>query len=212
MFKLQKATDLINYKGELPTDLILSKKFDGFCVVIKKISDKITFETSNGKQFFLNTIAEGLLKLSNDFILIGEYLYNSDGKLGSRKLSAKLTTLRTNYNKGLDNDECLEEKSKIVVFDCIPIVRGLVCKHLPFEKRLNHLRGLDIPKQLQVIKTHKVFSVDDAKGIVSQWVKAGWEGGMCHQADAPYIYGKRVKHCVKIKARPTADLKCIGIE
>jgi len=212
MFKQQKAKTYGKDKiKDLSGTWRLSKKYDGHQVFIEKIGTEVKFFTSQGKQFNIEVIREPLSTLEEDFVLIGEYLYNCDGKLGSRAKSAKLTTFRTNYSKGKLNNTIDEELSKVMIFDCIQLCANTSLYNMPFTERINFLMQLELPKQLQVVHTTTLCTFETAKDLVETWVLNGWEGGMLMRPDAPYDYGKRVHHAVKLKGRPTADLLCIQI-
>jgi ATP-dependent DNA ligase len=208
MFKQQKAKTYGKDKiKDLTGQWYLSKKYDGHQVFIEKIGTAVNFYTSNHKQFNIEAIREPLSHLEEDFVLIGEYLYDCDGKLGSRATSTKVTTFRTNFGKGLENSKELEEKSKIMIFDCIPI-RTEEQFNSSFRARIGYLQDLKLPKHLEVV-SYQVVDIDTALGLVENWVTGGWEGGMLMQPNSPYLYGKRVHHAVKLKGRHTADLICV---
>jgi len=212
MFKQQKAK---TYGKDKIKDLTgtwrLSKKYDGHQVFIEKIGTTVNFYTSNHKQFNIEVIRKHLSTLEHDFVLIGEYLYDCDGKLGSRATSTKVTTFRTNFGKGLENPKELEEKSKIMIFDCIPIFGDGAAFDTPYDQRIIFMQekvDINIP-QLE----HEegiLCKLQDALATVDKWVSDGWEGGMLIRPDSTYHYGKRVHHAVKLKGRHTADLLCIG--
>jgi len=205
MFKQQKAKTYGKDKIKSTTGTWrLSKKYDGHQVFIEKIGTEVKFYTSQGKQFNIEVIREPLSHLQEDFVLIGEYLYDSDGKLGSRSKSAKLTTFRTNWSKGIDNDYQDERLSKIMIFDCIPSFETT------YINRYSFLQGLELPAGLDVVDSVSI-SMTDALHIVETWVYLGWEGGMLIRPDSIYEPGKRVHHAIKLKGRPTADLLCIQI-
>jgi ATP-dependent DNA ligase len=207
MIKQQKAKTFGKDKIKSTEGLWrLSRKYDGHQVFIQKEGKEVTFFTSNHKQFNIESIRQRLAKFSKDFILIGEFLYNSDGKLGSRTKSAKLTTYRTNFNKGLSNDG--EAKVTIKVFDCIPINNGLHLEY-GFNRRMEFLNVKGVPG-LDIV-TSSLVNFKEASRVVKGWVAEGWEGGMLIDTESPYEEGKRVHHAIKLKGRHTADLECIGV-
>jgi len=216
MFKQQKAK---TYGKDKIKDITgvwrLSKKYDGHQIFIEKKGTTVQFFTSNHKQFNIEPIRKHLSTLQEDFILIGEYLYNCDGKLGDRANSSKVTTFRTNFAKGLLNTKELEEKSKIMIFDAIIIKDDMALFDMAFANRhlfiSNVVTKVGIPQLLQANEMTNTYDLEAALDQVSYWVKQGWEGGMLIRPDSPYEYGKRVHHTVKLKGRHTADLLCIGI-
>jgi ATP-dependent DNA ligase len=211
MFKQQKAK---TYGKDKIKDLEglwrLSKKYDGHQIFIQKIGNEVKFFTSNHKPFDIKLIREHLSQDEYDYILIGEYLYDCDGKLGSRSKSTKVTTFRTNFAKGLENPKELEENSKIMIFDCIPIFGDGVAFDTPYYQRIIFMQekvDLNI-SQLQH-EEGTLCKLQDGLENVDKWVSNGWEGGMLIRPDEHYYPGKRVHHAVKLKGRHTADLLCI---
>jgi DNA ligase-1 len=98
-----------------------------------------------------------------------------------------------------------------MVFDCIKIgAGGGLRTNSHFHYRFQTLQSLKLPKELTIITSHSVISLEDALAIVDDWVSQGWEGGMLIRPDSTYHPGKRVHHAVKLKGRHTADLLCIG--
>ena len=211
MIKLQKAKTFGKDKIKDTSGFwYLSKKYDGNCVVIQKRGSDVTFWTSGGKQFNIERFREPLSHLEEDFVLIGEYLYDSDGKLGSRAKSAKLTTLRTNFTKGIVNTNDLEYFSKIMVFDCIKMgADGGLRTNTHFHYRLQTLQSLKLPEGIEPVVFQKV-TLDTALTIRNHWITQGWEGAMLIRPNSTYNLGKRVHHAVKLKGRHTADLLCIN--
>ena len=191
----------------------LSKKYDGHQITIEKLGTEVVFMTSGGKQFNIEAIREPLSHLKEDFMLIGEYLYNCDGKLGSRASSTKLTTLRSDFSKAKYNSKLDEKLSIVKVFDCIPITEGLRHTDWDFYSRryyMTYNKLLVNVSQLKLVDSH-TLELADALQTVSNWVADGWEGGMLIRGDSEYMVGKRVHHAVKIKGRHTADLECYGV-
>jgi len=221
-FKPQKAK---TYGKDKIKDLSgawrLSKKYDGHQIFIVKQGSSVEFFTSQWKQFNIEVIREPISKLNEDFVLIGEFLWDSDGKLGSRSKSAKLTTFRTNFKKGLENLKEDEEKVKVMVFDCIlRNVDGILLFKHPYFSRYQQMEQIPLPKYLEVVESILVgtttplhsLSFRGALATVDLWVSQGWEGGMLIRPDSTYHKGKRVHHAVKLKGRHTADLLCVGVE
>lgn len=171
-----------------------SIKYDGNLIQIHQEGDKTRWFTSNGKEFEL-----GITMPSGKYILLAEFMYGCEGKLGDRGKSAILTTLRTNFAKGIANTIDLD-KVNIKVFDYV--------SDEPFTVRLSHMNRL-VPhlKVDQLIMTGQQ-ALDYAKEVANQ----GWEGIMLRDPDGKYEPGKRVHHTIKVKFRKTADLLCIDVE
>ena len=195
---------------DLSGEFAWSIKYDGHQIFIVKIGTDVKMYTSNWKQFDIALVREGLRGLSGDFMLVGEFLYGVEGKLGARALSSKLTTYRTNYKHGIMNDPDDEYYTNIRVFDFVPIIDRALFPNVPFSLRLKKLNDLDLPKGLTAV----TFLVDTFDVIVERAKKVtseGWEGLMAIKADSLYMVGKRVHHAIKIKPRLTADLLCIDV-
>lgn len=211
MLKPQKAKTLHKDKIKDLTGLFkYSIKYDGHQIFIVKRGASVKFYTSNWKQFNIEPLRVHLSTLEADFILIGEYLYGCEGKLGDRAFSSMLTTFRTNYNKGLHNDIIDELQTKVKVFDCIPIVMGIDCYEYTFDNRRLFLEKLKLPKGLEVVAVQE-GTLDIIELNALTVVKEGWEGLMAIRGDSQYLIGKRVHHAFKVKPRLTADLLCIGV-
>lgn len=213
MFRQQKAKTYGKDKIKDSSGLWrLSKKFDGHQVFIEKRGTVVKFFTSNHKQFNIEPIRKHLSTLEDDFVLIGEYLYDCDGKLGSRAFSTKVTTFRTNFTKNLPNCSTVESKSRIEIFDCIPVFNGDYAFDTSFDQRIIFMQEKVCLDIAQLNHTPGVeTTLEDANDDVESWVKDGWEGGMLIRPDSEYNHGKRVHHAVKLKGRHTADLLCIGV-
>ena len=202
-----KATERFN-----DTQYLFSTKYDGNQIFIVKHQNEIRFFTSDWKEFYISTVASLLQPLQGSFILIGEYLHGCDGRLGDRRKSAKLTTYRTNFAKGLPNSLGDEAKTKIKIFDFLQIIGESIITDRPYAKRLKDARKLLMTfKTVSVIDTMLVNG-SVAKALARSLVRDGWEGAMLVEPDTVYQIGKRVNYSIKLKYRKTADLKCIGVE
>lgn len=185
-------------------EYLVSTKYDGNQIFINKEGSEIRFFTSDWKEFYIPHIAEDLAINPEDFTLVGEYMHNCEGKLGDRVKSAKLTTYRTNFTKGLNNSTSDEVKTNIKLFDYVD-------PSLTYEQRLNKLRALKFMQGLEVIDSIKLTgkqAVEHAKKLFAE----GWEGAMLVEPKSKYQIGKRVNEVIKLKNRKTADLLCIDVE
>ena len=213
-----KALDKLPKKetASFDTDIFaVSTKYDGNQIFIVKRNNKVTWFTSDNKQFDIPGLGTELLHNKSDFILVAEFMYNCEGKLGDRKHSAILTTLRTCWNKSIANPLSFkEELCNIKVFDCLPYQNSDLCSFiqydLPYENRLEVASLLHYPEQISKI-TYKTFTGEQAKKYSKNLVNLGWEGVMCIDPKSKYQAGKRVNYSVKLKYRKTADLLCIAI-
>ena len=213
-----KALDKLPKKEteSFDTDIFaVSTKYDGNQIFIVKRNNKVTWFTSDWKQFDIPGLGTELLHNKSDFILVAEFMYNCEGKLGDRKKSAILTTLRTCWTKSIANPIAFkEELCNIKVFDCLPYTNGALCSfiqyELPYVNRLEVASLLFLPVQINKIK-YTMMPGSEAKKYSKKLVNEGWEGVMCIDPKSKYQSGKRVNYSVKLKYRKTADLLCIDV-
>jgi len=219
MIKQCKGKDLAKVPlSKLEDEFIGSIKYDGHYTQIHKTGTKVRFFTSGGKEFYIAHIARELLNLFNaniDFVLEAEYIAGTDGKLGNRGRAAKLTTYRTNFEKGLGND-CTAGEDIFKVFDCISYSDkssgDYMIENTPFTKRLEYLKSIYLGSHLQLVVFTSVFSLSELKKLAKDFVNDGYEGMYLKSPHHRYLPGKRVNDAIKLKLRPTADLLCIDIE
>lgn len=192
------------------TEYLVSTKYDGNQVFVVKLGHTVRFFTSDWKEFYNEVMALDLLtNTTEDFVVIGEFIYNSLGKLGDRKHSAILTTWRTNFKKDLPNIN--EHLGKIMVFDILYMPNNLVYS-VPYITRLHQAHhALGETTYFSVIEATKMTG-SAASTFAKSLVKEGWEGCMLVEPDSTYHIGKRVNHVIKLKYRKTADLLCVGVE
>lgn len=213
-----KALDKLPKKEteSFDTDIFdVSTKYDGNQIFIVKRNNKVTWFTSDCKQFDIPGLGTELLHNKSDFILVAEFMYNCEGKLGDRKKSAILTTLRTCWNKAIANPLSFkEELCNIKVFECLPYITSDLCSFLQYdlaqENRLEVASLLFFPAQISKTKS-KLMTGAEAKLYSKKLVNEGWEGVMCIDPKSKYQSGKRVNYSVKLKYRKTADLLCIDV-
>jgi len=203
--------------SKLEDEFIGSIKYDGHYTQIHKVGNKVRFFTSGGKEFYLAHIANELLNLFNaniDFVLEAEYIANTTGKLGNRGKAAKLTTYRTNFEKGIDNS-CVPGEDIFKVFDCISYSDNsngdYMIENLPFISRLEYLKSIYLGGHLQLVMFTSIFSLSELKKLAKDYVNDGYEGMYLKSPQHRYLPGKRVNDAIKLKLRPTADLLCVGI-
>lgn len=197
------------------TIFAVSTKYDGNQIFIVKLNNKVTWFTSDWKQFDIPGIGTELLHNIQDFVLVAEFMYNCEGKLGDRPKSAILTTLRTCWNKSIPNPKTFkEELCNIKVFDCLLFNKdGLFTglnTNIRYIDRLSTAHLINLPGQISIIR-YRLLSGKDAAIKAKSLVNDGWEGAMCITPNSTYQVGKRVNYSVKLKYRKTADLLCIDV-
>ncbi len=182
-----------------------SIKYDGHYVQIHYDRGNVRFFTSGGKEFYHDLAAAELAKyhLNDKFILEAEFIADTDGKLGSRGKAAKLTTYRTNFEKGLPNSGM--ENDKFMVFD-------IITPTMPFSERLKALRNLGTVKYLKPVEYLGPLQLSTLKETAKTLANEGYEGIYLKSPNHLYLPGKRVNNAIKLKARPTADIICIDVE
>jgi len=201
-----KGKDLVKVpKSKLEDRFYHSIKYDGHYVQIHKAGDNVRFFTSSGKEFYVKNVAEELIENNpgRDFILEAEYINTSSGKLGSRGYSAKLTTYRTNFEKGIETNAI--DNERFMVFDCIDTM-------LSFEDRLCWiLEELDYGKHCELVDFSGIDTLEECKNEAKLVVKDDYEGLYLKSPNHMYREGKRVNDAIKLKLRPTADLLCRSV-
>lgn len=192
-----------------------SIKYDGNYVQIEKLGDIVRFWTSGGKQFYIRHIANELINRNPNvsFIIECEYIADTDGKLGSRG-KCTTTTYRTNFAKGLPN-RCTAGQDIFKAFDCIryeeDIGQSMTHFGTPFKIRRTLLKELNLGTHISLAGGYdKKFSLANIK--VDGFIRDGYEGLFLIHEDHIYKPGKRVNNAIKLKRRPTADLRCIDVE
>ena len=192
---------------------LVSKKYDGNQIFIVKQGNRIRWFTSDWKEFNLPTIGVCMPDIVSDYVIVAEMNYDGEGKLGERTVvQGKITTERVNFKKGL---KCTldELKVQIKVFDYLQFdARGTVDNYT-FKKRwaMLHLIAPLLPKIVTFVE-HKLLTGLGAQQWSEELHSDGWEGVMCIEPDSYYYMNKRVNHVIKLKNRPTADLRCIDTE
>lgn len=170
-----------------------SVKYDGHCIKIVQDGETTRWFTSNDKEFDL-----GVPMPNGKYVAFAEFMYGCEGKLGDRTKSAILTTLRTNFAKGLTT-KLDYTKINIRVFD--------LAGSRPYAERWDEGFRLGLPMATQYFMTG-----EKALQFASELAKDGWEGLMLRDPSKPHEPGKRVHHSIKVKFKKTADLLCIGVE
>ena len=212
-----KALDKVAKSRLLAGLWFYSTKVDGNYVQIHKVGDKVRFFTSGGKEFYLSHVADRIVRTNQgkNFKVEVEYNHGSLGKLGDRVNSAKLTTYRTEFEKGIES-----VGSHLDIFQVFDVISysddqansldyevGELCfelREMYLRTAINYLAGF-----IQV--HHLKGSLEDAKTQSKALVAQGWEGVFAKHATHLYEPGKRVNTAIKLKERPDADLVCIDV-
>ena len=181
-----------------------SIKYDGNYVQIEKKDKVVRFFTSGGEEFYLPEVANELI-LNNpgmDFILEGEYVGSSLGKLGDRTKAAKLTTYRTEFKKGITSRAVIG-KDLFKIFDLIDLT-------VQFDIRLSMLKLIKFGSFIEQVAYSGKLKLSQISS--ESFIKMGFEGLFLKHSTHMYIPGKRQNTAIKDKGnRITADLKCIDV-
>lgn len=199
-----KDIDNVPTSKLLQDNWYLSRKFDGNYVQIHKVGKDVKFYTSGNKEFFIPEVANELVALNpeNSFILECEYIGTSDGKLGDRTKACKLTTYRTNFEKGLSTS--FDSRERFKAFD-------LIIPDISFVDREQILDNLKLGNFINKVSYFGPMTLAEAKDTAKLWCNQGFEGCYIKQFTHLQEAGKRVNTAVKLKYRKTADLLCIDI-
>lgn len=176
-----------------------STKRDGAYVQIHidKEAQTVRFFTSGNKEFFLEKAARGFLFAvakynENKVILEAEYNYDCDGKHGDRKSSARLTTYRTNFSKGIPTVGTSKDIFRI--FDMID-------EKMEFVARVMILNKMRSSVNVEFMK-HTLMPYGVAMQKAKELVFDGWEGLMLKSPTHKYQPGKRTNDIIKLKFPP----------
>lgn len=204
-----KALEKIPEKEIKEDGYYASLKYDGQMVQIAYdlINKKVFMWSSNGHPFYNQTLANHIIKnATNSFHVEAEYTGTSRGKLGDRGLSAKITTYRTEFAKGIMSEGNPDEHFN--VFDILSY-KNQDLRNSPFSERHSYLAHLAydfIAKgNLFGIITHLpqynvYMGIRTAESMIK---KFGWEGIiLTHQSHTIKSSG-RSNLRIKIKETPT---------
>lgn len=224
MIKQCKGKDLedVTKSKLLNNDWLVSTKYDGHYIQIHKDGDVVKFFTSGGKEFYIPEIANELIAHNKgiDFILETEYIGTTNGAFGCRTKVGKLTTYRTNFEKGLSTP--FDKRETFKVFDIIylrSISDTFDCRKLGigFQFRFDCLNIIYLGSNLVPITLSGPLTLEEAKIYARNLRGLGFEGAYAKQRCHLYEPGKRVNTAIKLKltpdgkSKPTADLLCIDI-
>ena len=210
MIEQCKGKDITNVAASKLYDAgwVASIKYDGNYVQIHKLGDNVSFFTSGDKQFYIPEIADYLIENNPDnFILECEFIAETNGKLGSR-VKCSTGTLRNEFEKGIKSSGIF----KFMVFDILDYNGPIMDWNYIDRIALLTNGSLELHRHMHPAQILGAFlSLDRAKEIARMAVAQGYEGIYCKQSTHKYIPGKRVNEAIKIKFRPTADLRCIDV-
>lgn len=219
MIKQCKAYDYSKLApSKLPDDCgewYVSTKFDGHYtqIHVDTENDKVEMFTSGGKNFLNEAMSSPILEACKKLAILyghkvidleGEYLGTAYGKLGDRGEAAVITTMRTEFAKGIYS---YRPKDRLIIFDLID-TKLQFKDRWPYLKALsNYLAESHNPHSLQVSVAHNIVTPNPFV-LANQWINDGWEGAIAKSPYHYYVPGKRVANAIKIKYRKTTTLVC----
>lgn len=186
-------------------------KADGMFVNIIKKHDGITFMTRGGNTFPTGVLSDLAWHVNDslplDHVTHGELVVYKDGKALPRTTSNGMLNSAL-QGEPLDTGYIV----KALVWDCVEIdawERGET--NLCYAVRLARLkRNLHIGLHVELIETHEVSSVEEAKALALEWMKLGHEGAIVKNA-AGVWKDHTSPNQVKIKACLEVELRIVGM-
>ncbi len=192
-----------------------SRKYDGNYVQIHKIGNDLTFYSSGGIPFKLESIQDQILSENKDidFVLEAEYIGLTDGSLGSRG-DCTTTTFRTKSKKGIRNETV---GIKFMVFDCLYYHEHKYIDlgdffSLNYGLRLDELVKINLGDSLKLVNIYKMTleeAIELAKACCKDY---NYEGLFCKKESHLVRPGKRVNDAIKLKFYEEATLRCIDVK
>lgn len=190
-----------------------SRKYDGNYVQIHKIRDEVIFFSSGGIRFYLEDVANEIVRLNpmSEFVLEAEYIADTDGMLGSRG-KCSTTTFRTNTKKGIENRGHFDKHFK--VFDLLyykhDYMRTAIYPSVQtFEERKSHFIAIHLPINMEFVE-HTLLDFDYVTARAENYVNKGGEGYVGVKAKHIQRPGKRVNDRIKFKFYPTVMMRVIN--
>ena len=196
-----KATDYNKVSAaNIEESYYASKKYNGHYVQIHKINGIVKFYTSSGIEFYIKNYADTLLSISHDFIMETEYIGDTKGAMGDRE-ACTLDTFRAEFKNGVESNT----QGTFKVFDILYFNKDI--KEMEFKNRVKLLNKL---KKLDIVE-HTLMTIDQAKELNNKLYANGDEGVMLNSPTHTHN-GTQTTKAIKLKNRPTSDLKCIDVE
>jgi ATP-dependent DNA ligase len=209
-----KALDKIA-QSCLPSDtdiFLVTTKYDGNYIQIHKSGIYVRFYTSGGKEFYWQDVALEFIDRFDgvDFIVEGEYIADTNGKLGSRT-KCSTGTARANFTKGIVTNL---GSNSIKLFDILEYNSSTECmptNTTAYDRTnllIKHFSGFT---NFISVCVPVVMTLSEAIDHTKVMVNDGWEGTFLKATNHTLHAGKRVNNAIKLKYRKTADLFCVGV-
>ena len=207
-------------QGIINGDYILTKKYDGYLYrAIKDGDGKLILQSRNisratktftEKQDNVPAIMRELDQIMpKNSAFVGEITF-----LNPKKTSSDITSIMG----CLPSKSIERQKDTPVFYKIFDILfwNGNNISALPYHKRLQQLKSIDMSSNQFVKLVEVVEDPSEINHTLQEWLKQDWEGGVLMLKSSEYIHGgsKRVYRSVKIKQslQDTLDLLIIGVE
>ena len=170
-----KALQKITEKARQTGDYFLSLKRDGQMIQIAYDGDELVkFWSSNGHPFYNKNLANQIIANCKwAFHVEAEYTGTSEGMMGDRGKSSKITTYRTQFAKGIQSDGIGDEMCW--VFDVLSF-GGLDVRQDNFEDRIGCLQQLGYSKGFRPVLQTAAVTIDEAVLELDPAIELGYEG------------------------------------
>lgn len=204
-----KALQKITLKNRLEGGYCLSLKMDGQMIQIAYDgSSTVRMWSSNGHEFFNKHIAAEII-LNNRwaFQVEAEYTGLSAGLLGDRGKASKITTYRTEFEKGILSEGMVGEK--FWVFDILTF-DGNDVRSDPFSARYGMLMHLSESETMRLIIQTSGCTIEQALDNMPETLKAGYEGLILTHCTHTIGTSSRNNLRIKLKENPTDYATIIG--
>ena len=206
-----KALEKVSLKARSSeADYYCSIKRDGQMVQIAfdKPSDTVRMWSSNGHEFYNTTLANWIKDTQDySFHIEAEYTGTSDGLMGDRGKSSKITTYRTEFAKGIQSEGSINER--FWVFDILSFDTEDV-RNDPFSSRYGYLCQLTYCHQFAFVEQTAGFSIESGLAQLELKLQDGYEGVMLTRASHIVKTSGRSNDRLKLKATPTLYATIIG--
>lgn len=186
-------------------------KADGMFVNIIKKQDGITFMTRGGNTFPSGVLSDLAWHVNDDLplnhVTHGELVVYQDGKALPR---TKSNGILNSALQGAPIDTVYTVKA--LVWDCVEVgAWELGETPVCYGERLERLKqNLHSGSLVNLIETHEVESIAEAKALALNWMKLGYEGAVVKNVSGGWK-DHTSPHQVKIKASLEVELRIVGM-
>jgi len=190
--------------GKISFPAFLQLKADGIFQAVTVINKEVIFTSRSGEEREFPLLKKQFSNLT-DGVYIGEILIRD-------------TKNRAEANGLINSDSPPHERVYMQLWDYVTLDEYSRPKDkekkIPYQYRLAKLKininkNKNKPKNIEIIPTHKVQNIKEALEIVSDWMTAGFEGGVIKDSGNIFIDHTSPTQ-LKIKLVIDADVRCTG--